>query len=175
MLTLVLLIGFLVWSLYVTHQLVKLKKHDEVLYRFCQLRRDVMLYLRENFDRLTREDYERAREILVDLDDTIHFYDEHKITRFNLRPFVVFFIDKIKRSDLPERGAVSPQSPLALVAKKKGEALSEAFFRYTPWLRSELLARVIFHVVARIGTQALKNFFADAEECSATARRLCHG
>lgn len=64
-----------------------LKKHDKVLYAFCQLRRDTMSLIREHNYDLCRQDYIALRDIEDGLSDTIHDYNMHKVYLFNFRKF----------------------------------------------------------------------------------------
>ena len=68
--------------IYMISQLRSLKKHDKALYRFCELRRKIMSYLREKNENIPEHDYYLLRELLDNLNDTIHDFNNHKKSLF---------------------------------------------------------------------------------------------
>src|SRR6266702_1750215 len=67
--------------------LCRIKKHDKVLYRFCQIRRESMSFLRKKGFSLSVHDYTVLKEMLDGLDITIHNYNACKCKVFNYRNF----------------------------------------------------------------------------------------
>lgn len=68
-------------------QLVKLNNQNNTLYRFCQLRRDIMSYLRKNRHDISEEEYREIERILKPLNKTIHYFHELKVQIFNFSNF----------------------------------------------------------------------------------------
>ncbi len=66
-------------------KLIKKQKHDKVLYGFCQTRRDVMKYLRDNYENLSDKDYSDIKVLISPLNASIHDFNYHKYKSFNLR------------------------------------------------------------------------------------------
>ena len=76
-----------IFLIYQIISLRELKKHDEHLFRFCELRRESIKLLYEERDALGRNDYIALREMLGALNVTINNYRNHKTAIFNLRRF----------------------------------------------------------------------------------------
>ena len=68
----------LIYSLFIIHKFNKLKKHDTVLYRFCQIRRNIMKLLRDNYLDLTVDSYKTLRNLLRNINLAIHDYNNLK-------------------------------------------------------------------------------------------------
>ena len=84
----VILTPVLIGALYMILRLRGLKKHDEVLYMFCQVRRETMDLIREHNFELAEEDYSALKEIADVTGATIHDYQLCKIYVFNFRRFL---------------------------------------------------------------------------------------
>lgn len=120
-------------------------KHDDVLFPFCQLRRDVMKYRYEAIigDTLSREEIESLRRLSRALDGTIRNYKQHKTVMFNIR--------KVARYIKQYRHAVKQIKPVDVTNNAKiqefhtrfGHLLAKAFIAYTPLIRWELALRLI--------------------------------
>lgn len=163
---------FVFWLCVFTHWIRKVKKHDRVLFPFCEIRRGLMTYLRANYSCLTKEDYERSVQLWEILDDTIHFYERHKATTFNFRPFVIFFRDKMKESEDTSPVVWDEMSPelRALWCKWVG-AMMDALFAYTPWIRSEITLKIIVTIFKHFGTQGIKKLADILRESGELASR----
>src|ERR1700758_3289461 len=70
-----------------------LKKHDHVLYGFCDIRRDLMKYLREAGSDLSAKDYAFAMDIAGLLNHTVHNYRQHKERTFIFPVFASWMKD----------------------------------------------------------------------------------
>lgn len=64
-----------------------MKKHDQHLYAFCQLRRDAITYIYENRESLSRTEYVAVKKVVDVLNTTIRTYKTHKVILFNFRKF----------------------------------------------------------------------------------------
>jgi len=120
-------------------------KHDRVLFPFCQLRRDIMRFLRENaFQRpaaLSRAEYASARRLVEALDATIRNYNRHKTVMFNLRK-VEKHLRAYRRSAKP--APALPDNPhIREFHERFRGLLVKAFIAYTPWIRWELTLRLM--------------------------------
>ncbi|MFL6283259.1 MAG: hypothetical protein ACJ74Q_08985 [Pyrinomonadaceae bacterium] len=143
----------IVGSVYMIWHLRRLKKHDHVLFKFCQTRRDVMTLLREeNYD-LRRPDYLALRYLAVFSSGMIHHFNDLKKSRFNARKFVeevrrAKLIDKkIKKKAIKDEriGALYHQFERAHIA---------AFFAFTPFFTSEIVLRLLpffVQLLAKVG------------------------
>jgi hypothetical protein len=142
-----------VGSVYMIWHLRRLKKHDQVLFGFCQTRRDVMALLREEDYNFRRPDYLALRNLVVFSSGMIHHFNDLKKSLFNARKFVeevrrAKLIDKkIKRKAIKDEriGALYHQFERAHIA---------AFFAFTPFFTSELVLRLLpllVRLLAKVG------------------------
>ncbi|MGR3985377.1 MAG: hypothetical protein OD817_09070, partial [Gammaproteobacteria bacterium] len=80
---------FCAFFFYSWRNVTQAKKHDDVLFPFCQLRRDINRFLYENVldgaRAISREEYASVRGLLKVVDVTIRNYNRHKTAMFNLR------------------------------------------------------------------------------------------
>lgn len=81
----VIAIGFVLLTLRMWIQLLNQRRHDSVLFNFCDIRRDVLNYLRKNFDTISKEEYRSLRDTLDKMNNTIHYFDKYKSLVFNVR------------------------------------------------------------------------------------------
>lgn len=126
------------------------RKHDVVLYRFCQIRRELMAFLRAEGTQLSAGDYRFALRFVSALHGTIHNYKDHKEGMFNFRLFLLFLkrfsesVDELRRiptSDLPR---------LQELRYRYGNAMLRGFVVFTPFFRSEMVLRLL-SAMARVG------------------------
>jgi len=75
-------------------------KHDKYLYKFCQLRREIMSYLRINHDVLSKTEYQATKQILDVLNIAINLYSKNEASNlFNIRKFAKFVSETKHLSD----------------------------------------------------------------------------
>lgn len=126
------------------------EKHDRVLFAFCQIRRDLMAELREQFDSLSQQEYESAKFLLDTLNKVIRHYRSHKTFMFNLRK-----AHRVIKKDLRRYHAVqkrihdrlSKVPPDTKIAKLYGDfsrAVMVGFLTYTPFILSEIVLRLLW-------------------------------
>lgn len=138
-------------SLYMILALRAVRKHDQVLYRFCQVRRDTMSLIREHNLALTKDDYFALREIVDATSATIHDYQLCKIYVFNFRKFLAAirrFKDmelKINRGDLLKHEIVRLRNDF-------GRALVFSFFTFTPFFKTELALKALTGTLSGLAT-----------------------
>ena len=142
-------------SLRVRHYQKKVQKHDQVLFPFCQLRRDIINFLHENVVEkpgvLSREDYTSVRQLLDVLNGTIRNYNEHKTLMFDIRK-----MEKHLRTyrQTADSALAMPDNPeIRDFHERFGRLLVKAFIAYTPLIRRELTLKLIAFAY-RAGKQA---------------------
>lgn len=129
------------------------RKHDLVLYRFCQIRRDLMRYLRQNGYEMNGGDYAAARQLLVALNHIIHDYNLHKSALFNGRQFFRF-LHEYDNSSQKVEVVKTDNVKIASLRSEASAALTKAFFVYTPLFKHEIFLKLsIFSlsIVALLG------------------------
>ncbi|HKV42152.1 MAG TPA: hypothetical protein VJX67_23310, partial [Blastocatellia bacterium] len=121
-------------------------RHDRVLYRFCEIRREIMNLIRDNAFEMDRTDYYAFRDLLEVVSFTIHDYNACKIHSFNFRRFREWLKDAKQLG-----GKIETQNRRVLDLRAKYSwAMLDAFFAYTPFLKSEIAVKVLL-----IGAKAL--------------------
>lgn len=135
--------------IYAAYRLNKVKKHDQVLFPLCQLRRDIMSFLYENTfakpGALSSEEIAYVRQLLGGLDNAIHNYNQHKMLMFDLRKMAKTL--KQYRHTLQQADALKlPSNPEIQNFHAHFElCLVKAFLAYTPLIRSESVLQLVAH------------------------------
>lgn len=143
-------------------RLHNLRKHDVILYRFCQIRRDMMQLLRDRGEDLPPEDYKALRFFLRTLNNLIQRYSEDRFHMLNMRALALWArnnAELIKKITIPE----SDDPQIKQLKRRVNVAISYAFFEYTPFLRSEItfvllnrIALLISTLLIKLGSQAIR-------------------
>lgn len=157
--------------------LKNIKKHDIVLYKICQVRRDSMQLLRNNWQGMSKEDYLALRKLLDILNSTINSYNEHKIVLFNLRRFFEHvkrydsFSKEIEPTEMPKNGEIQALYTATF------KSLLYGFFAYTPLIKSEIFVKISFLILSLItllGIEKFNNSIHQLVESITNAREQAH-
>lgn len=172
-----LLIPFSFVSVLLIIHLKNLKKHDAVLYKFCQVRRESMQFLRANWSNLPKKEYIALRELLETLNATIHRYNEHKTVLFNLRRF----IEHIKEFDSFSKKIEPIEKPETKEIRQfyldTSRSFLYGFFAYTPLIKSEILVKLvimIFGVFTLLGINKFSRSIEHIANSINNAREQAH-
>lgn len=151
----------LIMSMYMIVYLRNLRKHDNVLYRFCQIRRKAMSILRNDGFGMQGQDYVSLRVLVENLNITINNYKECKTVLFNFRRFNKYLTEyKISAQEVEQFKLPNDERIKALV-RDFSIALFRAFLEYTPLIRSEIAIRIILFIataLTKIGINHANNF-----------------
>jgi len=148
----------LIGSVAMIWHLHALKKHDSVLFKFCETRRNLMSFLRQENYNLKRQDYMALRQLGNWTDKAIHYYNDGKKSMFNARR-LAYEIKIMKQVDKKIKKRIIQSEEVGALYRQFGSALFSAFWAFTPFLRSEIvitLAFPILRLLARHGTRHLK-------------------
>lgn len=168
--------AFFISCLMIVH-LQRLKKHDLVLYRFCQVRRESMQFLRNNWEDLPREEYIALRKLLKILNTTINRYNDHKTVLFNLRRFVErvrefeYFSKKVEQTEIPKTVEIQQ------LYKKTSISFLYGFFAYTPLIKSEIFIKIsliIISFLTMLGVKKINDFIDPIVESIINVRKQAH-
>ncbi|WP_424947241.1 hypothetical protein [Candidatus Spongiihabitans sp.] len=167
--TTVLFLTFILFAAYCRIWLRRVAKHDRVLFPLCQLRRDIMRFLREHTpnesNALSRKEYESILRLLDAVSTMIHHYNRHKTVMFNFRKAVKFSKEyRHVRNQAPPIDMTGNDEIRKFHHQFLG-LLARAFLAYTPLFRFEVLLRV-FVAAYRAG----KAHAQDASEITSVAR-----
>lgn len=136
--------------LYQGIQIRRIARDDRHLYRFCQLRREVIDLIYSDYQDLSRTEYLAARRLLRVLNITIRNYRDHKTVIFDFRRLIKYYE---QHKDI-EREAkyinTNNEKILVLVDRTEG-ALVRAFIAYTPFLKHEFAMKAMFGYLRAFG------------------------
>lgn len=163
--SILILVIIILFTLFEFIYLKNIQKHDRYIFEFCDLRRDIITYLYEERNRLSRADYIQLREILDTNNTTIHNYKENKYTMFNFRRF----IDKLRTIENDRSGKVNESKVLPEIKDfqvRLVHIIFNAFIAYTPFLKSEVILKVLYFVTSKAvkaGVKSLVPYEKDLE------------
>ena len=172
--TTILIIAFIAFAAYSRIWLARVAKHDRVLFPFCQLRRDIMRFLREHLpdeaNALSKEEYDSVLRLLDVVSETIHNYNQHKTAMFDVRKALKF--SKKYRHTLAQATPINltENAEIQKFHHQFKGLLAKAFLAYTPLIRSEILLR-FFVVRSQIGYLAGKAHAQNAKEMKSIAHK----
>ena len=129
----------LLLSIFMIIKLRALKKHDDVLFRFCQLRRDMMKYLRSKTTKIPREDYVEIRKLLDLLNSTIHNYEDHKQGLFRIEKFFAETKTVYKSVKKAKSKEIKNNAKVKGFYHEYGKIMLIAFLTYSPFLKSKII------------------------------------
>jgi len=151
------------------HTLVYLKKgckHDKVLFRFCDLRRELMAYMRSeqfNTHDVSKEDYAAFRKVIYTVNDTIHYFNEVKLS-LDLRK-VVRFILHVKKNNEHIKGMQLAKNSTILDFQRRLVIISlQATVTYTPVIYKINMVLVVLIFVLGHAASSQFNKAVDALE-----------
>jgi hypothetical protein len=136
-------------------------KHDDHLFKFCALRREVMDYLRINHHEISKTEYKSIKQLLKVINNNIGLYSKHKATIFNLRKFIKYINNTKNLSDSSKKITKSKNKTINNFHNDLNRNIIKAFFGYTPFLYSEICLRLlpkIISILTRTGLHELNDF-----------------
>jgi len=136
----------------------KVKRHDEVLYRFCELRRDAMKTLRDksSIEAMTRQEYIVLRKLLETLNVIIEAYKTHKTVIFNLRTLVRVLSEYKRYNKKAESIEKTKHEGIEFLRIGIMKALLHGFLAYTPFIKSEVVVRVVLAILGLLAQSGVK-------------------
>jgi len=127
---------------FMLYRLLLIRKHDKVLYDFCNVRRSMMKYLRDNFETINKRDYVNIRTSLDLLNNSIRHFDHYKHHVFNIKNLAPML--KTAKQNLTQtkklQESVNPEVKKLVQCYEKSFLL--AFFRFTPLLKTKLVLAI---------------------------------
>lgn len=138
-------------------RLRSMEKHDKVLYRFCEIRRQTMSLIRErNFD-LTPEDYLALRQVAEATSATIHDYNSFKIYIFNFRKFLAA-IRRMEKLEVTLTHGRELKPEITMLRNRFADAMLFAFVTFTPFFKSERVLLVFHHTCSALAKLGIAYF-----------------
>ena len=152
----------LVWAMERYADMRRVAKHDRVLFSFNDIRRKVMRELFSHCDSLlsggrgtlSHAEKDAAKFLLKSLDGISTHYDRHKTEIFNLRK-----MRRMVEQDLAHYREIKhevsahlsevPSGKMAELYADFGRTTAEAFVAYTPFIRMEIVFRLLWADLAK--------------------------
>jgi len=145
--------------------LLRMRKHDVVLFRLCEVRRELMTILRDRGFNLPKNEYLAARLILSAANSAIQNYNHSKMFLFNCRAFVKYLrIYKEEITSVTKKVPAPKDEEILEISSKFNYAMAKGFLAYTPFIRSEIGLMVLvflFRFLVRAGVKTLQKQFED--------------
>lgn len=136
------LITVIFGSLIFIIKLRNIQKHDAVLFELCNYRRDLMGYLRNEYETLSKEDYKETLKLLDAINSLIGIYSKRQSDLFHLKTFFSLLTFIAKKSYPVDRRIssmdVENESILEL-QKKLSYNIKWAVFKSTPKIKVYLI------------------------------------
>jgi len=153
----VLILPSLALSVWTLLKLRNLKKHDIVLFRFCQIRRDIMKLIDTRGVNLDRTGYHSVRNMLECLNSMTHNYEGFKVHIFNVRRLERILKSYKHATRQIDKIQVPSDAEIVELHKKFRYAMLEAFLVYTPLIRSEIMARLLLKLLMLLSHAGIKS------------------
>lgn len=118
-------------------------KHDFVLYEFCQLRRDVIAHLHDT--ELNKKDTSALLSVLDQASNSIHHYNQLKVTYFNLRILRKEMKTLKKNINVDEEKVFSENSEIRKFEETLYKTYFYAFIAYSPLV--SMVAGLLFFLM----------------------------
>ncbi|MCH7772763.1 MAG: hypothetical protein IIA49_17405 [Bacteroidetes bacterium] len=138
----------------------KLKKQTNALYRFCQLRRDMMKYLRDEYKNIEKPEYKEIKLSLQYVNQTIHYFHDLKITLFNFKTFIRILTSIAENTDKAEAKKLEVKSESAKkFSHQYARSSFLAFIELVPFLKWKLgihLTILLSQILVLIGIDSVK-------------------
>ncbi|QFT54401.1 hypothetical protein FIU95_07510 [Microbulbifer sp. THAF38] len=148
------------------YRLFEIRRHDQHLFEFCQLRRDTIAYLSNSYEHLSRTDYIALRKINDALSRIIAGYKEHKTVVFNYRLFTEY-LDELKAFERKAEKISTGNKDIQDLLKRIHCSIFKAFLAFTPHLKSELAFSLVIKVISlgvKAGLNSLKDYLQRLKE-----------
>ncbi len=125
-------------------QIIKIKsisKRDHYLFALCDLRREVMRYLRSSSDKLSKKEYISLKSILKSIDVAIECYSKNYARKiFNFRKFADFVKEAENLNHKSEEIDAQDNEMINNFRAKLQLYILKSFFAYTPFIFEEITA-----------------------------------
>ena len=148
---LIMLVCLVLHQLVMLRRLQNIKRHDAVLFRFCEIRRQVVVFIGDELtaEKLSRGDYQSARSLLNALNVIISDFHRAKLVFFNMRSLARILRQYEVAAGRLRLAEKTHNSGLQSLRERTSVALVAAFFAYTPMIRSEIALRILGLAVKR--------------------------
>jgi len=154
----VVMIGGLLFCFGFINRLWTMRRHDVVLFRLCDLRREAMTLLmdEEKVSNMQKSEYHALRQIIHVTSRTIGAYKNHKTVIFNLRRF----IRELKRYECMNKRAntipVTKHADIERIRHDLYSALAFGFITYTPFIHFEIFARFLIFILSGLSAMGME-------------------
>jgi hypothetical protein len=131
---------------------LRIGRHDKVLYSLCNVRRDMMEYLRLNCESISREDYISLRSSLDLLNHSVHYFGDYKRHVWDIKNLIRLILIAKANIDTVKALPISKNPGIVKLITNFEKTFLIAFFVFTPLLKTKIfggLAVFILWVIYR--------------------------
>lgn len=118
-------------------------KHDRVLYMFCQLRREMIYFLRNENPILNEQDKISILKLLELTNHCIHHFKDHKKRTFKFKIFKIVFFTKSTIENMKENDFFTENIRIQAMQKKFILVMLYAAYSYTSFLSLRLIGFIL--------------------------------
>lgn len=159
-------IAIIVGGIFTVIKLLSIRRHNVVLFELCNFRREIMLYLREHDQDLTKLDYKKVRELIEANNLLIKVYSEKLPDSYHISTLFKFMSLMAKKAYKVDKRVSSMEITNPKVKElqfKLSYSLRRAVFKSSPKLTLSLiliisLAVSLFKAIFTI-KKASKSFY----------------
>lgn len=147
-------------------ELVHIQKHDRILYSYCQLRRNILAFLRSDGLKLSEYEYQLTNKMLEFVGITIHDFNMFKKEVFNFRKAKKLLKASVRAHHHKDIFVETENKNISRLQNQFRYCIIISMFAYTPFIMSELAVRFIYSVgkvLAKAGLQRGKNILTYAD------------
>jgi hypothetical protein len=126
----------------------RIKRNDRVLYEFCDVRRKMMGYLRNNFETVSKDDYLSLRGSLDLLNNNIRYFDHYKMHIFNVNLLIRMIKNTRDNIAKMEEFKVSNNKEILGLISDFEKSFLIAFFIFTPLFKTKLCISLILFLLS---------------------------
>ena len=141
-------------------QLFLLKRHDKVLYRFCQFRRELISFTHDKFDTLDDKEKEKISQLVDQTNYIIHEFPSLKRSVFRMKFFSnITFFTKQEFEKVEVLLFQTDNKDLKGLLKKQNLNILYASYSYTPFFVVKfcfILLTVLGNLFVRVGITQMK-------------------
>lgn len=153
----VLIIPVILLLAYNLFRLRQIMLHDQVLYKFCQLRRDVIRTIDEDVDNYSKQEYRQIRLLLDELNSTIRNFSHMKTNIFTFKMFLELAKAYIDFNATKKTKAIKPSENMVIYSlyARYSKSLMDGFISYVPLLQYRLIISLAYAIVKTLATFGL--------------------
>ncbi len=154
----IIIIPIIIVQFIIIYKLRNFNIHDGILFSFCDLRRNIMGYLRKREFDIKPKEYKEIKNLLSTVNPTIHNFNQHTITIFNIKKVKTLLSNaknETQRIEEQTNGSISKE--IESFYTEYICCYLKAVLAYTPFLKWKLVGLII-SLIIKINIERMKSF-----------------